>query len=124
MQAGLHQEMFDDIDPRPIRVVGEITIEFSEHEDGKWHSKITTPKLSTSVLRDIYKMALVVAVLQDTCVKKLDAIDRMITNNKEIAEYHNHMLAEKKNTGKRAVPVPDTEKYQTKLPFEHDTAED
>ena len=105
--------MFDDNDHRPIRVIGTIEFEFSEHENGHWYSAIV-PKIKSTVLRDIYKMALIVAVLQDTCKKKLDAIDRMIMNNKEIAEYHNMMLEEKKN---KPAGLADIDRYQQPLPF-------
>ena len=113
--------MFDDIDHRPGCHVGSITFDFLETSDSQWYSEVMPPRLKTSDIRSIYKMALIVAVLQDTCKNKLSAIDRMIMNNAEIAEYHNSIVEEKKNTGHQAVPVPDTKKYQTKLPFKEKT---
>lgn len=106
--------MFDDNDHRPIRVIGTVVFEFAEDENGTWHGTVSPDsKVKSTVHRDIYKMALITAVLIDTCNKKLDAIDRMIMNNEEIKEYHNTMVAEKQ--GK---PPADVDLYQTKLPFD------
>jgi hypothetical protein len=106
--------MFDDIDARPGRHIGSITFDFLQTSDGQWYSEVMPPKLKTSEIRAIYKMALIVAVLQDTCKNKLGAIDQMILNNKEIAEYHNMMVEEKKNKPPGSV---DIDKYQQPLPF-------
>ena len=47
-------------------------------------------------------------------------MDAIIKTNKEIQEIHNELSEEKhsKNKSHKAWQVPDTEKYQTKLPFE------
>ena len=109
--------MFDDIDHRPGYHVGSTTFDFLEDSNGQWYSEVMPPRLKTSIVRSVYKMALIVAVLQDTCKNKLDAIDRMIMNNAEIAEYHNMMVEEKRNKPKGL------DKYQQPLPgFEKDNA--
>ena len=77
------------------RVIGTVSFEFTEHDDGIWYSEIR-PDINTTVVREVYKMALIVAVLQDTCKTKMDMIYRLIANNQEIAEYHNQMVEEKK----------------------------
>ena len=107
--------MFDDIDHRPAYHVGSITFDFLQTADGQWYSEVMPPRLKTSNLRSVYKMALIVAVLQDTCQKKLGAIDQMIMNNEEIREHHNMMVEEKKNKPKG---LADIDKYQQPLPFE------
>ena len=105
--------VFDDIKLRESRLVGTVTFEFEEQDDGQWYS-IVVPKMMTTIIREVYKLALIVAVLQDTCKTKLAGIDRMIMNNKEIAEYHNMMVEEKKNKPAGGV---DIDKYQMQLPF-------
>lgn len=106
--------MFDDIDARPGYHVGSITFDFLETSDGQWYSEVMPPRLKTSNIRSIYKMAMIVAVLQDTCKNKLNAIDRMILNNAEITEYHNAMVEEKKN---KPPGQADIDKYQQLLPL-------
>lgn len=105
--------MFDDIPAGPGRRVGKITFEFQELKSGTWISIVSEPKLHTSDIRSLYKMALITAVLQDTCKNKLANIDRMIMNNKEILEYHNMMVEEKKN---KPPGLADIDKYQQQLP--------
>jgi hypothetical protein len=105
--------MFDDIPAGPGRRVGKITFEFQKLMHGTWFSIVSEPRMYTSDIRSIYKMALITAVLQDTCKNKLGAIDRMIMNNQEIAEYHNMMVEEKKNKPPGQV---DIDKYQQPLP--------
>jgi hypothetical protein len=62
-------------------------------------------------------MALCTAVLQDHINKTLDAIDRMIMNNEEIAQYQDMQKEEEKNKPKGKV---DIDLYQTQLPFKHE----
>jgi hypothetical protein len=106
--------MFDDNDPDG-RVIGEITFKFIDGGNG-WFTKIV-PLVKSGVVRDIYKMAMVVAVLGDTCKRKLDAIDRMIMNNEEIKLYQEIQAQEKAN---KPPGLADIDKYQTQLPFKHE----
>jgi len=85
-------------DDRGVRVVGEIVFEFQEHEDGNWYSKIRPNIISTDI-REIYKLGLICAVLQDTCKKKLGAIDTLIKTKQEITKIHNELVEEKQNAG-------------------------
>ena len=104
--------MFDDTNPDGS-VVGEIKFVFLIDEHGRWFTKLE-PLVKSGVVRDIYKMAMVVAVLGDTCKRKLDAIDRMIMNNKEISLYNEIRKAEAAN---KPPGLADIDRYQTKLPF-------
>jgi hypothetical protein len=104
--------MFEDKPDDGDRVIGEITFTFLENDMG-WYTRLT-PVLTTTVQRDIYKMALVVAVLGDTCKRKLDAIDRLVMNNEEISLYKEVQAQEALN---KPPGLADIDKYQTKLPF-------
>ena len=85
---------------------GKVVFEFLEAPDGSWLSKITPVMLPAADIRDTYKLALIIAVLQDTCKKKLDVVDRLIKERSILEE----MEQEKK--------VADVDRLQTKLPFE------
>ena len=105
--------MFDDNDPDG-RVIGKITFKFMENsKQAGWFTKIV-PHVKTGIVRDIYKMALIVAVLSDTCKRKLDAIDRMVMNNEEIRLDQEVKAQEARN---KPPGLADIDKYQTKLPF-------
>lgn len=107
--------MFDDTESRSIRVLGEVQLEIAEDCNDTWVCVVTKPRLKTTDIRKIYKMALITADVQVHVKDRLQLIDRMIMNNAEIAQYHELQQAEKLSS-----PTPDTEKYQTKLPFEED----
>ena len=83
---------------------GKIVFEFLEDPEGTWFSKVTPVMLPAADIRDTYKLALMVAVLQDTCSKKLDVIDKLIKEKAVLEEMEK----------------PDTEKYQQPLPFKED----
>ena len=104
--------MLDDNDHRPIRVLGTIQLEIAEDGDGKWLCIVSKPRLKTNNIRKIYKMALITADVQVHVKDRLPLIDRIVLNNAEIAQYHELQQAEKLDQVK-----PDTERYQTKLPF-------
>ena len=99
----------DKTDIKEPRLVGVIEFAFTEDTEGFWHSEVT-PQIETEDIREIYKLGLIVAVLQDTCQKKLGYIDAIIKTKAEVLKVHNELVAEK--------TLSDTEKYQTKLPFE------
>ena len=86
-------------------VKGKVVFEFLESPDGSWFSKVTPVMLPAADIRDTYKLALIIAVLQDTCKKKLEIVDRLIKERSDLEAME-------------ADSRPDTEKYQTKLPFE------
>jgi hypothetical protein len=94
------------------KIIGRITMQFIEDDQGRWLCGVKQPRMHSKDVRDTYKMALATAVLQDHINKTLAAIDRMIMNNAEIAQYQELQEAEL-----ASAPTPDTEKYQTKLPF-------
>jgi hypothetical protein len=97
------------------KIIGRITMQFVQNEDeGRWHCEVKQPRMVSKVVRDTYKMALATAVLQDHINKTLDAIDRMIMNNAEIAEYRNMQVAEINNKPEGKV---DIDLYQQPLPF-------
>jgi hypothetical protein len=95
------------------KIIGRITMQFVQHTGGRWHCEVKQPRMYSKDLRATYKMALATAVLQDNINKTLHNIDRMIMNNEEIARYRDTQEAEGYDK-----PTPDTEKYQTNLPFE------
>jgi hypothetical protein len=98
------------------RVIGRITMQFVQHDGGRWHCEVRMPRLHhPREIRNTYKMALVTAVLQDHVNKTLANIDKMIMNNAEIAEYQNMQVQEERNKASS-----DIDKYQTKLPFKHE----
>jgi len=104
------------------KLVGEVVLHFLEDDEGTWYSELQEldQEKCRGDLRSVYKLALITAVIQDTISKKLPAMDAIIKTNQEIQKIHNEMVAQKNKTHK-AWQVPDTEKYQTKLPFEEDT---
>ena len=83
---------------------GKVVFEFLEAPDGSWLSKITPVMLPAADIRDTYKLALIIAVLQDTCKKKLDVVDRLIKEKQVLEDMERDSR-------------PDTEKYQKPLPF-------
>jgi len=87
-------------------VKGKVVFEFLESPDGSWFSKVTPVMLPAADIRDTYKLALIIAVLQDTCRKKLEVVDRLIKEKSILEE----MEQEKK--------VADVDRLQTKLPWE------
>ena len=93
------------------RRVGVIEFEFTEDTEGFWHSEVT-PRFETDDIREIYKLGLIVAVLQDTCSKKLGYIDSLIKIKAEVLKVHNELVAEK--------TLSDVDRLQTKLPFEEE----
>lgn len=83
---------------------GKVVFEFLESPDGSWFSKITPVMLPAADIRDTYKLALIIAVLQDTCRKKLNVVDRLIKEKQVLEDMEKDSR-------------PDTEKYQQPLPF-------
>jgi hypothetical protein len=104
--------MFDDNDPRPLRVMGRVQLEIAEDENGDWVCRVFKPQIKTSDVRKIYKMALITADVQVHVKDRLKLIDRMIMNNAEIAQYQQLQRSEGLDK-----PTADVDKYQTKLPF-------
>lgn len=94
------------------KLKGKVVFEFLESADGNWYSKVTPIMLPAADIRDTYKLALLVAVLQDTATKKLDIIDKIIREKHELEALEGGKV------------IADVEKYQQKLPFEEDTDED
>ena len=93
------------------RLVGVIEFEFTEDTEGFWHSEVI-PRFETNDIREIYKLGLIVAVLQDTCSKKLGYIDSLIKIKEEVLKVHNELVAEK--------TLSDVDRLQKKLPFEEE----
>jgi hypothetical protein len=91
-------------------VKGKVVFEFLESPDGSWFSKVTPVMLPAADIRDTYKLALIIAVLQDTCRKKLEVVDRLIKEKAILEEM------EKEDSK----PVADVDRLQRKLPFEED----
>lgn len=102
-------------------LVGVVVLHFLEDDEGMWYSELQEldQEKCRDDLRTVYKLALISAVLQDTLKTKLPAMDAIIKTNQEITKIHNE-LVEQKNKSHKAWQVPDTEKYQTKLPFEEE----
>jgi hypothetical protein len=88
---------------------GKVTFEFTEREDGNWYSEIKPIVLCTEP-RDVYKLALITASLQDHCQKNMAFMDAMIMTKAEVRKIHNEIVEEKK--------LSDVDRLQTKLPFE------
>jgi hypothetical protein len=116
--------MAEDINPA---IRGEVTLLITEKEDGNWYSELK-PKILCTEPRDMYKLALICASVQDHVSKNLAFIDTLIKTNEEVRKIHNELVEERggKNQTHKAWQqaedaTPDTEKYQTKLPFEEDT---
>jgi hypothetical protein len=99
------------VSPDPS-VRGEIVLVFTEKEDGNWYSELR-PKFVPTDIRDMYKLGLICASVQDHLKKNMAFMDTMIKTKAAVREIHNELVAEKKQA--------DTEKYQTKLPFKGDT---
>jgi len=95
---------------------GKIVFEFLEDPEGSWYSKVEPVILPASDVRDTYKLALIVAVLQDTCKKKLDVIDSLIKEKSEIEALQKEEPDLK--PFEKAINEPDTIKYQTKFDFD------
>jgi len=87
---------------------GKIVFEFLEDPEGSWFSKVTPIALPGSDIRETYKVALITAVLQDTCSKKLDVIDKMIRSRQELDEMRDEQQKS----------LADIDKLQTKFDFE------
>ena len=104
--------MFDDNDHRGGQVIGSVNIEIYEDSEGTWHTRVTTPRIKTSDVRKIYKMALITADTAEHVTSRLPLVERMIMNHAEIKVYQ-----ELKQQEMGSAPTPDNEKYQTKLPF-------
>jgi len=94
-------------------VKGKVVFEFLESPDGSWFSKVTPVMLPAADIRDTYKLALIIAVLQDTCKKKLEIVDKLIKEK----SYLEEMERESKPKTKK---LADVDLLQTKLPFEED----
>jgi hypothetical protein len=111
----------DKINPE---VRGEITLLITEKEDGNWYSELK-PKILCTEPRDMYKLALICASVQDHVQKNMAFMDTLIKTNEEVRKIHNELVEEKggkKNKSHKAWQVPakksDVEELQTKLPFE------
>jgi len=115
------------------KLVGIVELHFLEDDEGTWYSELKEldQEKCQGDLRSVYKLALIMAVVQDTLKNKLPAMDAIIKTNQEIQEIHNELIKEKghspskgnvevnkdHNQTHKAWQVPDTERYQTKLPF-------
>lgn len=102
----------------PKNLMGEIMLRITEDDDGYWYSELV-PNILAREPRDVYKLALICASVQDHIKKNMTFMDAMIKTKEEVRKIHNDLVAEK--TGK---PMPDTVKYQQPLPFEEDKDED
>jgi len=111
------------IDPS---VRGIIKLIITEKEDGCWYSELE-PNILAVQPRDIYKLALLCASIQDHIQKNMTFMDTIIKTNEEVRKIHNELVEEKggKNqthkAWQKAMPkgkvTPDTVKYQTQLPL-------
>jgi hypothetical protein len=95
--------------------VGEVVLHFWEDPTGNWYSELL--ELDKDKCREdlysVYKLALCMAVVQDTLKKRMAGMDAILRTNEEM----NKIKAE---LDKADAATPDTEKYQTKLPFKGD----
>jgi hypothetical protein len=101
------------IKPVDPSVRGEVTLVFTEKEDGNWYSELR-PKFVPTDIRDMYKLGLICASVQDHLQKNMAFMDTMIKTKAAVREIHNELVAEKEAKEKA---IADTVKYQTKLPF-------
>ena len=109
--------------------VGQVTLHFLEDSEGTWYSLMEELDESKcrGDLRTVYKMALLMASVQATLQDRMTAIDAIIKSEQELQKIHNELVEEKhggKNRTHKAWQVPDTEKYQTKLPFDTEDKND
>jgi hypothetical protein len=105
--------MFDDRNPwadSEFVHVGEVVLHFLEDSTGTWVSRLEEldPKKCRGDMKTVYKLALCMAVVQDTLKKRMGAMDAILRTNEEMLK----IKAELDNDTR-----PDTEKYQTLLPF-------
>jgi hypothetical protein len=108
--------MFDDKsqwDDSEFDHIAEVVIHFLEDETGTWHSRVEplNEQKCRGDLRTVYKLALCMAVVQDTLKKRMGAMDAILRTNEEIQKIQAELTDDR----------PDTEKYQTKLPFKEKT---
>lgn len=113
--------MFDDQSPwcgTGYVHVGSVTLNFLESEDGSWHSELEELDKAKcrGDLRTVYKLALCMAVVQDTLKHKMIAMDTIIKTNQELQAIQKELDAEKLPTKQK----PDVDLYQQELPFEEE----
>lgn len=97
------------------RVVGKLVLTFRELEDGITWTVDLNPVMLTKGARDNYKLALITAAVMDNLKKTLGYIDTIMHSKADIDRMHNEMM--ESTQGK---PIPDVDKYQTKLPFNNE----
>lgn len=102
---------------------GKITLVITEKEDGNWYSELV-PDILCTEQRDIIKLALICASVQDHMAKNLGFMDTIIKTKEVLREIQDELTEERggKNRTHKAwhKPTVDIDKYQTKLPFEED----
>ena len=99
--------------------VGEVVLHFLEDSTGTWYSRLEEldPKKCREDPKTVYKLALCMAVVQDTLRKRMGAMDAILRTNEEMLRIKDE-LDEPESTSTRPTSViPDTSKYQTQLPF-------
>jgi hypothetical protein len=109
--------MFDDPNPwadGEFVHVGEVVLHFLEDSTGTWISRLEEldPKKCRGDMKTVYKLALCMAVVQDTLKQRMGAMDAILRTNEEMLRIKNEL-----DDSKPTALEPDTEKYQTKLPF-------
>ena len=88
--------------------VGEVTLHFYEDDTGVWYSYLQEldKRKCRGDLHTVYKLALCMAVVQDTLKQRMGAMDAILRTNAEMKKI------------KAELDKADVDKYQTKLPFE------
>ena len=104
------------------RLIGQIIFEFTEDADGDWYSEIS-PEFKTEDLKEIYKLALITAVLQDTCKRRLAALDHLmrvkdVAKEQTTSDRSHRAWQAAASKEELQATLADVDKYQTKLPFE------
>jgi hypothetical protein len=112
--------MFDDRNPwsdSEFAHVGEVVLHFLEDTTGTWYSRLEEldQMKCRGDLKTVYKLALCMAVVQDTLKKRMGAMDAILRTNEEMLRIKNELDESEPKTPVN--PVPDTNKYQTQLPF-------
>ena len=89
-----------------MKKVGEVTVHFYEDDVKNWYSVLQDldRRKNRGDLKTIYKLALCMAVVQDTLKNRMGAMDAMLRTNEEMVKIKEELA--------------DVDKYQTKLPFE------
>jgi myo-inositol-hexaphosphate 3-phosphohydrolase len=79
-----------------------------------WLINLDNSEVYSKEIKDVYKLSLLTAQIVTNVRKALEFMDAYIGTKEEVRRIHNELMVEQQ----RGKPVPDTKKYQTKLPFE------